>query len=129
MTTTKAKAETPAAGSPSGKAAAGRTVHSAPEKCRAVLSLWAERRKPSEVCQELGVTWCQLNAWQDRAMEGMLAALEPRTRKDEEKGPALGEKLAQLLDRKSGQREGKFSRLQERLSRIQEEKKQKTETP
>lgn len=102
-----------------------RTVHSAQEKCRAVLSLWAERRKGSEVCRELGVTWCQLNAWQDRAMEGMLAALTPKTRKDQQRGPALGAKLQKLLEKKCGQPSGKLSRLEDRLSRIQEEQKQK----
>src|SRR5208337_3279734 len=43
--------------------------HTAEEKCRAVLSVWTERRKPGEVCQELGVAWSLLNQWQERAME------------------------------------------------------------
>src|SRR5512142_1943033 len=52
--------------------------HTAEEKCRAVLSVWTERRKPGEVCRELGVAWGILNQWQERAMEGMRLALQPR---------------------------------------------------
>jgi hypothetical protein len=51
--------------------------HTPEEKCRAVLSVWTERRKPGEVCRELGVDWGILKQWQDRAMEGMLMALQP----------------------------------------------------
>ena len=32
-----------------------RTMHSAQQKCQAVLALWTGRRRPSEVCRELGV--------------------------------------------------------------------------
>ncbi len=42
----------------------------AQEKCQAVLSIWTERRKPGEVCREMGVAWGILKQWQDRAMEG-----------------------------------------------------------
>jgi transposase-like protein len=101
---------------------AERTHYSAREKCQAVLAIWAERRKPSEVCQELGIQWVQLNQWQDQAMEGMLKALEPRTRTEQEKGPALGPKLQQLLERKAVQRAGKMARLELRLARIQRQK-------
>jgi len=44
--------------------------HTAQEKCQAVLTLWTERRKPGEVCREMGVAWGVLQQWQDRAMEG-----------------------------------------------------------
>jgi transposase-like protein len=73
--------------------------HTAEEKCQAVLSLWTERRKPGEVCRELGVAWGILKQWQDRAMEGMLLALQPRVQV--EKGVALSPRLAVLLEKKS----------------------------
>jgi len=73
--------------------------HTAQEKCQAVLSLWTERRKPGEVCRELGVAWGILKQWQDRAMEGMLLALQPRVQV--EKGVALSPRLAVLLEKKS----------------------------
>ena len=68
------------------------------EKCRAVLSIWTERRKPSEVCRELSVPWMVLSQWQKRAMEGMLQALEPRVSLD--KGPVLSRRLQAMLEKK-----------------------------
>jgi len=89
-----------------------RKGHTAEEKCRAVLSVWTERRKPAEVCRELGVAWTLLNQWQERAMEGMLLALKPRAPMVE-KTVALNPRLAVLLERKS--QEG----LERRLTRLQ----------
>jgi len=59
----------------------------ASDKCKAVLSVWTEKRKPSQVCKELGVKWTILMLWQNRAMEGMLQALEPR--RNLEKGASV----------------------------------------
>ncbi len=73
--------------------------HTAQEKCQAVLALWTERRKPGEVCRELVVAWSVLQQWQDRAMEGMLLALQPRVQV--ERGVALSPRLAVLLEKKS----------------------------
>ena len=93
--------------------------HTAPEKCRAVLAVWTERQKPGEVCRDLGVTLGVLTQWQERAMEGMLEALEPRSKQMEE-GMALSRRLAVLLEKKSKMRstrlEGRLRRLQEGLS-------------
>jgi hypothetical protein len=95
----------------------GRKVsgHTAEQKCRAVLSVWTERRKPGEVCQELGVAWSLLNQWQERAMEGMLLALQPRVLVD--KGVALSPRLAVLLERNS--KGGAMKGLERRLARLQ----------
>jgi transposase-like protein len=89
--------------------------HTAEERCRAVLSVWTERRKPGEVCRELGVTWNLLNQWQDLAMEGMLLALQPRV--SVEKAVALNPRLAVLLERKS--KGGTMKGLERRLVRLQ----------
>jgi hypothetical protein len=67
----------------------------ATDKCRAVLSVWTEKRKPSEICKELGVKWTILMHWQNRAMEGMLQALEPR--RNLKKGGALSPRLQIML--------------------------------
>ncbi len=90
--------------------------HTAEEKCRAVLSVWTEKRKPGEVCRELGVAWGILNQWQERAMEGMLLALQPRNPMTE-KTVALSSRLAVLLERKS--RRGGMKGLERRLVRLQ----------
>ena len=95
--------------------------HSAKDKCQAVLSIWAERRKPSEICHELGINWAVLNHWQNKALKAMMLALEPRNRKDGDKGPALGPKLETLLE-KVEKREKKLSKLGQRLEKIQEGK-------
>ena len=96
--------------------------HTAEEKCRAVLSVWTERRKPAEVCRELGVAWTLLNQWQERAMEGMLLALKPRV-PVAEKTVALNARLAVLLERKS--QEG----LERRLTRLQSKTRVKERSP
>ena len=90
--------------------------HTAEEKCRAVLSVWTERRKPGEVCRELGVAWSLLNQWQERAMEGMLLALQPRVPMIE-RTVALNSRLAVLLERKS--KRGGMKGLERRLVRLQ----------
>jgi transposase-like protein len=90
--------------------------HTAEEKCRAVLSVWTERRKPGEVCQELGVAWSLLHQWQERAMEGMLLALQSRVAVME-KRVALNSRLAVLLERKS--KGGAMKGLERRLARLQ----------
>src|SRR5512137_2492321 len=74
--------------------------HTAEAKCQAVLTLWTERRKAGEICREMGVAWSVLQQWQDRAMEGMLLALQPRV--TVERGVALSPRLAVLLEKKSG---------------------------
>jgi transposase-like protein len=89
--------------------------HTAEEKCQAVLSIWTERRKPGEVCREMGVTWGILKHWQDRAMVGVLQALEPRVKRERE--VALSPRLAVLLEKKS--RAGLMRGLDRRLKKLQ----------
>jgi hypothetical protein len=89
--------------------------HTAREKCQAVLTLWTERRKPGEVCREMGVAWGVLKQWQDRAMEGMLLALQPRV--PVERGVALSPRLAVLLEEKS--QAGMMKGLEKRLRKLQ----------
>jgi transposase-like protein len=88
--------------------------HTPEEKCRAVLLVWTERRKPGEICRELGVDWGILQQWQDRAMEGMLLALQPRLQV--ERGVALSPRLAVLLKKSQA---GMMKRLDKRLKKLQ----------
>jgi transposase-like protein len=108
----KPKVERPGIEDKRGRKVSG---HTAQEKCRAVLSVWTERRKPGEVCRELGVAWSLLNQWQERAMEGMLLALQPRVSVD--KGVALSPRLAVLLGRNS--KGGAMKGMERRLARLQ----------
>ena len=99
--------------------------HTAQEKCQAVLALWTERRKPGEVCREMGVAWSVLQQWQDRAMEGMLLALQPRVQV--ERGVALSPRLAVLLEKKS---QTELMRgLDRRLKKLQINIKEPQEVP
>ena len=98
--------------------------HGAMEKCRAVLAVWTERRKPAEVCREMQIPWMVLAQWQKRAMEGMLQALEPRVRLD--KGPALSPRLQTLLDKKRLPMSTAQTRLEKKLSRAQVTEKAET---
>jgi transposase-like protein len=91
---------------------------SAKEKSEAVLSIWTEKRKPSEVYRELGITYAMLSQWQEQALLGMLTGLEPRVRKEEDRGPALNPKLRKLLGKKALEREGKLSKVQQRLEKV-----------
>jgi transposase-like protein len=110
------KAEKPKVEKPGVEEKRGRRVlgHTPEEKCRAVLLVWTERRKPGEVCRELGVDWGVLQQWQDRAMEGMLLGLQPRL--PVERGVALSPRLAVLLRRSQA---GVMKRLDKRLKKLQ----------
>ena len=95
------------------------------EKCRAVLAVWTERRRASGIRKEMGISASLLSQWQERAMEGMLEVLEPRGRREVAVGPALGNTVKKLLEKKSRQREtGSLSRLDRKLIKLQETKVQ-----
>jgi hypothetical protein len=101
------------------------TLHyGAMEKCKAVLSVWTERRRPAEICKELSIPWMVLSEWQNRAMEGMLQALEPRV--NLEKGPALSPRLQTMMEKRrltllTSTAQGK---LEKTLSKAQEKKQE-----
>jgi hypothetical protein len=107
------------------KARRERVVHSAREKAEAVLAWWTERRRPSEICRDLKITGPVLTHWQERAMEGILTALEPRTRSAEDQKPPLPAKVERLLARKTAS-EGQ-TRLSRRLTALGQSKE--TEKP
>lgn len=100
--------------------------YGAMEKCRAVLSVWTERRRPAEVCRELSIPWMALAQWQKRAMEGMLQALEPRV--SLERGAALSPRLQTMLEKKRLQvlTATAQGRLEKTLTRAQEARKAET---
>jgi transposase-like protein len=79
--------------------------YGAVEKCRAVLAVWTERKQASVLCRELGVSASLFSQWQDRALAGILEALEPRGTRASAEGPALPVLVRRLLDRKVRARE------------------------
>ena len=100
-------------------------THSALDKAQAVLAVWTERCKPAEACRQLQVSWITLRQWQDRAMEGMLQALE--TRVNLSQGGALSPRLQLLLQKQ--QRAASTDRLASRLSQLQQSKVAPTPPP
>jgi len=102
----KRKART--ASSPSGPTAA--------EKAQAVLAVWTERVKPAQAMKAMGISYLVLQQWQDRAMEGMLQALESRVNLAD--GAALSPRLKALLQKR--QLANGREKLTARLERIQE---------
>ena len=107
------------------KAKRERVIHSAREKAEAVLAWWTERRRTSEICREMKITANQLSQWQERAMEGILLALAPRTRKAQDQQPALPAKVERLLTRKTASEP--TTRLSRRLTALVQSKE--TEKP
>ena len=90
--------------------------HTAAEKTQAVLAVWTERVKPTEVLKTMGISYVTLQQWQDRAMEGMLQALESRVNLAD--GAALSPRLKALLQKR--QLAAGREKLTARLERIQE---------
>jgi len=90
--------------------------HTASEKAQAVLAIWTERVKTAEVMKTLGVQYMTLQQWQERAMEGMLQALEPRVNLAD--GAALSPRIRALMDRRQ-QQVGKEN-LKKRLLQLAE---------
>jgi transposase-like protein len=95
-------------------------LHSAQQRVQAVLSIWTERRHVREVCREMAIHPSLLYAWERRALQAMLKALEPATRQDP--GPALSPKLERLLQRQALQQKGRMAKLEKRLAKLQEPK-------
>jgi transposase InsO family protein len=87
---------------------------SAMDKVQAVLAVWTDRCKPSEVCRQLQVPWITFNHWQRRAMEGMLQALESRVNLSQ--GQALSPRLRALLQKH--QQATNINRLNQRLEKV-----------
>ena len=96
-------------------------LYNAHQRAQAVLAVWTERRRPAEVCRQLGINSTLLAQWQERAMAGMLEALQPRCRPEAALGPALTSKLERLLARQSVATEGKLAKLNKRLAKMQSE--------
>ena len=100
------------------KAASRKRVFPAKEKCEAVLAVWSERRKPSEICREMDIPWQMLNNWQDLAMKGMMQALNPRRSTDGKPPALLSPRMEKLLE-KADVSLTRRSRAEARLASIQ----------
>ena len=98
----------------------GPLPYTAQQRVQAVLSLWTERRRPADLCQELALSPKVLAQWEERALVAMLQALETPTRR--EPGPALSPKLERLVARQAVRQQGRLAKLEQRLAKLQEPK-------
>jgi transposase-like protein len=98
--------------------------YSAEEKAQAILAVWTERARPAEICRQLGITWISFSQWQERAMEGMLQALQGRV--NLANGQALSPRLQALLQKRQP---GATQRLRSRLENLQQPSSKPTPLP
>ena len=73
-------------------------IYSAKEKSQAVLALWSGRRSASALMKELGESWGVLNAWEKRAITGMLTALDPTWKQPKEGERRLPRRVERLME-------------------------------
>lgn len=90
-------------------------TYSAQEKAQAVLAVWTEKVRPGEVCRQMAIPWMTFSQWQERAMEGMLQALEGRV--NLASGQALSPRLQALLQKRPPV--AALARLASRLEQLQ----------
>jgi len=107
----------PRRGRPPGRTRRPAQAYSAEQKARAVLAAWTEKASQSEICRQMRLNYLTFQNWQDRAMEGMLRALEDRARPDDM--TALSPRLCRIVERGCRAPEDRLGR---RLRRIQEER-------
>jgi transposase-like protein len=87
---------------------------SAADKVQAVLAVWTERARAAEVCRQLEVSPITFSQWQERALEGMMQALESRV--NLAAGQCLSPRLQTLLAKRrhaagAGKLETKLAKL------------------
>ena len=106
----------PRRGRPPGKTTRRPTKTFSPEqKAQAVLAAWTEKVSQSEICRQMQINYVTFQNWQDRAMEGMLRALESQMRLED--SSVLSPRLRKIMER--GRRVPE-DRLGRRLLQIQQ---------
>ena len=85
------------------------------DRAKAVLAVWTGWR-PSEVCRQMRISSAQLCLWEQRAMQGMLQALEPRGSPGNEL--ILEAKLERMLELRSRHWNTRVASLDKRLAKV-----------
>ncbi|WP_366929648.1 transposase [uncultured Thiodictyon sp.] len=91
-------------------------VFSSQQKARAVLAAWTEKLSLTEICRQMDINYMTLQNWQNRAMDGMLQALENHLEINDT--TVLNPRLRKLMDRGDPQ-----DRLGRRLMKIQQQER------
>lgn len=105
-------------GRPPGKTTRRPAKSFSPEqKAQAVLAAWTEKVSQTEICRQLQINYVTFQHWQERAMEGMLRALENQMRLEDT--AVLSPRLRKIMERGRCAPEGRLGR---RLIQIQQER-------
>ena len=99
-------------------------LFTADQKVQAVLAAWTEKLSQSEICRQLEINYVTFQSWQNRAMEGMLQALENNVRLTD--GAILSPRLRKLMEKRRGSPE---PRLDQRLRKIQQSQEESDTSP
>lgn len=89
-------------------------IFSAQQKAQAVLAAWTEKLSLTEICRQMEVSYMTFQNWQNRAMDGMLQALENHLQLNDT--AVLTPRLRKLMER--GRPEDRLGR---RLMKIQQQ--------
>ena len=100
-------------------------TYPATEKAQAVLAVWTDRCRASDVCRQLKINPMTFQHWQTRAMEGMLQALEGRVNLSQ--GQVLSPRLQALLANRHKQ--VSTEKIASRLQQIQLASKEDSAKP
>ena len=100
------------------------SLFTADQKVQAVLAAWTEKLSQSEICRQLEINYVTFQSWQNRAMEGMLQALENNVRLTD--GAILSPRLRKLMEKRRGSPE---PRLDQRLRKIQQSQEESDTSP
>jgi transposase-like protein len=105
-------------GRPPGKTTRRPTKTFSPEqKVQAVLAAWTEKVSQTEICRQMQINYVTFQHWQERAMDGMLRALENQMRLEDTS--VLSPRLRKIMERGRSVPE---ERLGRRLIQIQQER-------
>jgi len=74
-------------------------LFNAKEKSQAILSLWSGRRSAASLMKELSVPWQVLHGWEQRAMAGILTALDPNRQRAPSAASCLPVRVERLISR------------------------------
>jgi transposase-like protein len=86
------------------------------EKVQAVLAAWTEKMSQTEICRQMQINYATFQAWQNRAMEGMMQALENQLQLGDT--AVLSPRLRKLMEKGRSTTQNRFD---QRLKNLQQE--------
>lgn len=117
-TTQSDPSKPPRRGRPPGKANKLPSKSFSPEqKAQAILAVWTEKISQMDISRQMQVSYITLERWQERAMDGMLRALDDKSSMEDP--TLLSPRLRKMMQRGLN---GPQTRVGRRLAQIQQER-------